>query len=187
MSLTLSWDLLIIVFFAIVIAYSFIIGKHEAMKIIISSYIAILTVQGLGNIFARLSGESEPLVSALGIAHTSSYLSTVKIGIFVASVIFLAIRGGFSIAYERDVGGGVGALLTALFGFATAGLMLSTILTYVTGADILSHDLPSVSILSPLLQGSTLAHALVLNQDLWFSFPALLLCACAFLGQKKGE
>jgi hypothetical protein len=36
MNLTLSWDLFIIVFFALVVTYSFIIGRKESMKIIVS-------------------------------------------------------------------------------------------------------------------------------------------------------
>ena len=48
MNVTLTWDLFIIVFFAVIITYSFIIGRREAIKIIIATYIAIVAVQGSG-------------------------------------------------------------------------------------------------------------------------------------------
>ena len=50
MEINLSWDLFVIVFFAVIIAYSFIIGRNQTLKVIIASYIAILASDGIGNL-----------------------------------------------------------------------------------------------------------------------------------------
>ena len=83
MELTLSWDLFVIVFFAVVITYSFIIGKHESVKIIIATYIAIVAAQGMGNLLERLSGESEPLFSMVGLTLDIQLLATTKLVLFI--------------------------------------------------------------------------------------------------------
>ena len=53
MQLLPTWDLFIIVFFAIIIAYSFIVGRNSTLKIVIASYLAILTADGFGNMIDR--------------------------------------------------------------------------------------------------------------------------------------
>jgi hypothetical protein len=72
-NLRLSWDLFIIVFFGVIIAYSFIIGRNQTLKIIIATYMAILTADGLGNLFQTyllptapsLQGDAGPMHSHL--------------------------------------------------------------------------------------------------------------------------
>lgn len=181
MQLALSWDLLIVIFFGVIITYSFIIGKHESVKIIIATYIAILTVQGAGNILHRILGESAPLMNALGLSPSSSLLSGTKLLLFVAIIVFLSIRGGFEVQYLREGRGLRDTLLTGAFGFATAGLILSTFLTFIAGGPLLSSTLRESTSLSALLPQSELLSLLVLNQDLWFSFPAFLLLGTSFL------
>jgi len=184
MDLTLSWDLFVIVFFAVVITYSFIIGKHESVKIIIASYIAIVAVQGIGNLLARISTD-DPTFSMLGITVDITLLSTTKLVLFVAAVIFLAVRGGFEIEFKREPGGTVDLVLTGIFGCATAGLLLSTILTYVADVPILSKTIAETSTIASIVQGSKLMATMITYQDLWFAGPALLVLATGFIGREQ--
>ena len=62
MEINLSWDLFVIVFFTVIIAYTFIIGRNQAVKIIISTYIAILAADGVGNIVERYFLGQEPAI-----------------------------------------------------------------------------------------------------------------------------
>jgi len=50
MNIDLSWDLLIIVVFAFVIGYSFIVGINRTLKIIIGVYLASLAADSIGNL-----------------------------------------------------------------------------------------------------------------------------------------
>ncbi len=183
MDLTLTWDLFVIVFFAVVITYSFIIGKHESVKIIIASYIAVVAVQGIGNLLARIATD-DPMFSMLGITVDITLLSTTKLVLFVAAVIFLAVRGGFEIEFKREPGGTIDLVLTGMFGFATAGLLLSTLLTYVADVPILSKTIADTATIASIVQGSQLMTTMVTYQDLWFAGPALLILATGFIGKE---
>jgi uncharacterized membrane protein YcfT len=184
MEIALTWDLFVIVFFAVIISYSFIVGKHESIKIIIATYIAILAVQGVGNIIERLSGETEPVLDVLGVSVDITLFSTTKLLLFVVAIIILAVRGGFEVEFSKETNGIVSAIITGLFGFGTAGLLLSTLITYLAGMPLLSSKLAEAPAISPLLTQSKLIEVMIVNQDLWFSFPALLLLCVGFLGSE---
>ena len=177
MTITPTWDLFIVVFFGLVITYSFIIGKNEAVKIIISSYIAILAVEGIANIITRISGDSTPLLNVMGLNVDTTMLTAVKIIVFIVLIIFIAVRSGIEIDYTKDPGGPVNVLLTALFGFATAGLLLISLFIFVTEVSLLDPAIEQNETIAALLQKSRLMQVMILNQDLWFSLPALLLIA----------
>lgn len=180
MDLSLSWDLLVIVFFAVICAYSFIVGKHESVKIIIASYIAIVAVQGLGNLAAQALLYSKDYIEMVGIGADLKILSTIKLAAFVGAIIFLAIRGGFDMEYTKDLGNTVDSLLVAAFGFSTAGLLMVSLLTFVAGSPLLDPNLAQAAALQPLLNSSELVKVLVDWQNLWFALPAIFLLILGF-------
>jgi hypothetical protein len=185
MYVTLTWDLLVIVFFAIVVAYSFIVGKDESVKIVIAAYIASVAVQGIGNLLMKLSDTSQPLVGFFGYALDMDLISTAKIVLFVTLIIFLAIKGGFEMSYEKEMEGIWQTALTGLFGFSTAGLLLSTLVTYIAARPILDTQIATSPSLGPLLLQSRLVQMMVDYQDVWFALPAFLLLAVGVLGNRK--
>ena len=187
MQLTLSWDLLVIIFFATVTAYSFIVGRDAAVKIIIAAYIAIVAVQGTGNMLSLLSPASASALSIVGLALTEQWLVLIKICLFVAVILFLALRGGFDMHYVKDIPGIWDTFLTGVFGFATSGLILSTLLTYIAGRPILDVGLSTAPPLTPLLASSTLIRVMIDYQNLWFTFPAVLLLAMGFFSTEEAE
>ncbi|PIQ75713.1 hypothetical protein COU78_02985 [Candidatus Peregrinibacteria bacterium CG10_big_fil_rev_8_21_14_0_10_49_24] len=187
MSLTLSWDLFVIVFFAIVITYSFIIGKHESVKIIISTYIAIVAAQGMGNLIERLSTESQPLFNIVGLSLDIQLLATTKLLLFIVTIVFLAVRGGFEIEYQKEGSVPVDIVLTALFGFVTAGLMLSTLMTFVADAPLLDKNIAKSPFVISMVGQSRLMELMVLYQDLWFSLPAVILLVIGFMHSENEE
>ena len=56
MDLQLTWDLFIIVFFVIVVAYSLIIGRDNTIKVILGTYVAIVCADAIGALFAHYFG-----------------------------------------------------------------------------------------------------------------------------------
>ena len=190
MDLNLSWDLFIAFFFAVVTAYSFIIGKHQTLKILIAVYIAILCTQGLGNIFVRFTGESEPvfrIFQVMGVTLNLPTLSLAKLILFMLAIIFVALKGGFDVTYGHSHSSLLSLLATCLFGFSTAGLIIMTLLTFISGSPLLDPALGSKDILVPLMQSSHLVQVMVLNQDLWFSLPALLLVGFGLVKEGSAE
>lgn len=186
MNLTLTWDLFVIVFFAVIVTYSFIIGKHESVKIIVASYVGVVAVQGIGNLLARLSGSSQTVLTLLGMGRIDiSLVSGAKLILFVGAIIIFAVRGGFEIEFERDHGSVLDLFFTGIFGFATAGLLLSTLLTYVADAAILSPTIGASPVIAGFVQQSQLMAIMVNYQDLWFSIPALLLLVAGLVGKER--
>lgn len=186
MNLTLSWDLFIIVFFALVITYSFIIGKKESVKIILSSYIAIVAVQGVGNFAERILGfsQTQSMLGSVGIPLDAGITSIVKLTLFIIIVVFLAVRAGLHVQYARDGSVAVNMAMTGLCGFATAGLLLATLLTFIAGAPLLSMQVTATPGLQTILNQSTLMSLMIQNLDLWFTLPAAVLIAAGAVGNK---
>ncbi len=185
MNVTLSWDLLIILFTALVVAYSFIVGKDSSVKIIVATYIAFVGVQALGNIALLLTNAST--ASMIGLGLSPSALAIGKLVLFAAAVVFMAVKGGLHI----DTGSGFGTVwdiaISAVLGFSTATLLLSSLITYISGRPLLDPTLSSADVLATILFTSPLVRAIVEYQHVWFALPAVLLLVIGFLGTKKAE
>jgi hypothetical protein len=186
MHLTLSWDLFIIVFFAIVVTYTFIIGKKESTKIIVSSYIALVAVQGVSNVFSRLFGVTgvSSVVGFLGLGIDTDITAVIKLVVFVTIVVFLAVKGGFQVEYGNEGNMAINLAITALCGIATAGLLLSILLTYIAGVTILDPALAHNPALVTVMQQSTFMKMMVENQDLLFTLPGIVLIASGFFSNR---
>lgn len=179
-NLQMSWDLFIIVFFAIVVTYTFIIGKRESVKVIISTYIAILAVQGIGNVIQRVGAEAGLTQNSLfGLGEGIPLLSITKLILFIVIMILLTIKAGFTVVYARETMI-VNIVITVLCGVATAGLLLSTLLTYASGLPLLDASLPNLASLSPIIRQSMLMQLMIFNQDLLFAAPAIVLVGAGF-------
>lgn len=191
MPITLSWDLIVIIFFAVIVAYSFIVGKDESVKIIIASYISIVAVQAVGNLLGMLSAQSslasgtQNFASLLGFGFDPAVVSIIKLIIFVCMIIFLAIRGGFDMQYTQEIGGIWDPVITAICGFLTAGLLLTALLTYIAAKPLLDSSLALAPLLQPLLAGSTLVTFMVEWQNLWFSLPAVLMMVVGYMASRS--
>lgn len=170
-SIRLSWDLFILVFFGVVIAYSFIVGRNQTLKIIISSYIAILTADGVGNLFERYLLPSAPsLQGEMG----DQALVLTKIFLFVLVIVLVAIKGGFQVdlIHERSL---VARILTNLsFGFLNAGLMVSALLVYLTGGSFIAGT-AQAGFATNLYQESQFIQTIIDNYNVWFILPAIAL------------
>ncbi|HLD63337.1 MAG TPA: hypothetical protein VI913_00395 [Candidatus Peribacteraceae bacterium] len=176
MNLTLSWDLLVIVFFVMVLSYSYIVGKDSAIKIIIAAYVAVLASHGLGNFLQSFAAGSTPLFAQIGIPITETPFGTIKLVLFLIILILLTAHGDLEIHYEREGHSVTELLLVAVFGFATAALLLATLLTFTTDASVLG-----VGRIPTSFPGNPLMNAMITYRDFWFALPALLLIVIGFI------
>ncbi|PIQ78583.1 hypothetical protein COV82_00255 [Candidatus Peregrinibacteria bacterium CG11_big_fil_rev_8_21_14_0_20_46_8] len=174
--LKLSWDLFIVVVFGFIMAYSFIIGRNSTLKVIIGSYIAILTADGLGNLFKEYLLSSSQFVSFLkffGLGSEDKTMIFVKVIIFIVAIVILSIKGGFEIK-GRHNGGVIGLIMSGIFGFLSAGLVISTLLIYVSGASFVSGDISIVNnTLAAAYTESQMIRLMIDNYNFWFAMPAL--------------
>ncbi len=184
MNVTLSWDLFIIVFFAVVVTYSFIIGKKEAVKIIIGSYIGIVAVQAFGNLLQKLLGGSGSVLSFVGLSVDTGMISTVKLVLFIVVIVALAVKAGFDIQYIKQPNGVMNMVFTTLFGIASAGLLLTVVLSYIAGVPLLQTGMAQPTALAPVIQQSALMPLMITYQEFWLILPAILLIVIGFLHNK---
>lgn len=174
-----TWDLFIVVFFAIIVAYSFIIGRDATLKIIISSYIAILAADGLGNLFNYffLTDKFSP---ALFYTSNPDSLIILKILIFVCAIVLLTIRGQFVVTTGRESSWLIRLALTGSFGFLSAGLIVATILVYISGGSFLAEA--PVQTGMDIVSSSPLARLMTENYNLWFALPAIAFVLASLTG-----
>jgi len=181
-NIRLSWDLFVLVFFAIVIAYSFIIGRNQTIKIIIASYMAVLTADGLGNLFQRYLLPAAP---ALAGDKGVQALVLLKIFSFVLVIVLVAIRGGFHVDVLPEQSPVTRILANLSFGFLNAGLMVSTLLVYLTGGSFVMGTVQT-GLHANLYSESQFIQLIIDHYDIWFSLPALSLVLVSFF-QPRGE
>ena len=183
MDITLTWDLVIVVFFAVVTAYSFLVGKHQCVKVIVATYISLVAVQGLVTLIGRFGGEYLLLEQSLGFHLEDDILSSAKLLFFMLVMILVAVRGGFLVEYGKVDWNVMNVLATGAFGLSTAALILSTLLAYVSGLPLLSGELAFSPVIAPILGQSELLRLIVEYQDVWFALPAVLLVVVGFYDQ----
>ena len=171
--LKLSLDLFVIVIFAVIIAYSFIIGKENTLKVIIGSYIAILAADGIGNLFKQYVLSSKQMVLFLkffGFANEDKTMILIKVFVFILAIVILSMKGGFEVRTGTGHSGVLGIIVNLIFGFLSAGLVVSTLLIYVSGASFVSGN---VSILNNTLAAayseSKMVKLMIDNYNFWFA------------------
>jgi len=186
MEINLSWDLLVIVFFTVIIAYTFIIGRNQSIKIIISSYIAILAADGVGNIIERYFLGKEPAIQALEFTNDVSALILMKIIIFILSIIIITTSGKFNINMSNSNSMTIRVMLSLTYGILSAGLITSTILIYASGASLVQESsiIMNDAVLN-IYKQSQFIRLMINNYNVWFSLPAIAFVVSSFFGQEE--
>jgi len=179
-----TWDLFIIVFFAIILAYSFIVGRNSTLKIIIASYIAILTADGFGNMLDRFLLSPARLVDT-PTAFGPESLVIFKILAFVLVILLITVRGSFFVAMDRERSLILNLVTTGAFGFLSAGLIIATILVYISGGAFVGNATSAVGL--DITADSILAKLMTENYNIWFSLPAVAFVVMSFVGGEKDE
>ena len=185
MEINLSWDLFVIVFFAVIIAYSFIIGRNQTLKIIVASYIAILTADGIGNLIKHYFIGEDAAASTVNLANDEAGLVVIKIFIFILTIVLVSTRGRFTINMERPTSSMMNVILNLTYGILSAGLITSTILIYTSGASLVQETglIINEAVLA-MYRESTMVQTMINNYNIWFSLPAITFVISSFLGEE---
>lgn len=187
MEINLSWDLFVIVFFAVIIAYSFIIGRNQTLKIIIASYIAILTADGIGNLIERFFIADAEAGGTLTTPDEGG-LVVIKIFIFVFTIVLIATRGRFQINMERSGSSLMNIILNLTYGILSAGLITSTILIYTSGSSLVQDSSMVINeAVMAMYRESVMVQTMINNYNIWFSLPAITFVISSFLGEEVEE
>ncbi len=132
---------------------------------------AILTADGIGNLLQTYLLPAAPtLQGEMG----DQALVLIKIFIFVLTIVILAIKGGFLVDMPPEQSVVTRILGNLSFGFLNAGLMVSTILVYLTGGSFVTGSIRA-GFESNLYQESQFIQTIVDNYNIWFALPVLAI------------
>jgi len=183
MEVALTWDLLIIIFFIVIMSYSYIVGQNGTIKIILSSYIAMLAANGIGNLMMKYISLSEPLIKIVD-TSTESNSIIFKILMFIVITLILVLKGGFVVDMGRDYPLPIRLFSITIFGFLSAGLMMSTILVFMAGGTngFLSVSIPEVI---DIPAQTLFVKSLIEYYNFWFAAPAVAFVLMSLFGTSQ--
>lgn len=177
MDLNLSWDLFIIVFFGLVVAYSLIIGRNNNFKVILATYVGALFADAVGNLFSKTlanSGSFMQMMKLFSIDSTEDATVLIKVIMLLAIIVVLSVKGSYEVDVNTGGPAGMRLGLSFLFGFLNACLIVSIALIFVSGSSFIVGD-PAFA--SPAFQdiynSSNIARILIDYYSIWFLLPAL--------------
>lgn len=177
MNITLSWDLFVVVFFVVIVAYSLIIGRDNTLKVILGTYVSMIAADATGALFEMYFSGSPVFTQVLRLASVNNDQEAVvfiKVVVFVAFVILFAVKGAFHVETVDDRSAPVRLALTLIYAGMSAGLIISAVLVFVSGASFLGTDAESGKLaLWTVYNKSEMIESIVKNSHLWFSIPAL--------------
>lgn len=177
-----TWDLVIIILFVVITAYSFIIRASGTAKVILSTYVAILAADGLGNVIFQHVVGPDPTIQLFNIAGSQDTIITLKLAFFVLIVVFMAIKGAFESNLAEESTGMTSLIITLILGILCSGLIVSAMLVYMSGGSFLTGLGYSASDLAlSIYQNSQAARIMIDNSTLWFSLPAIAFLISSML------
>lgn len=172
MNIVPTWDLLIIILSVVIIAYSVIIGRNSTAKVILSTYVAILCADGLGNVLYYLGTNSSLGVGSMFFQGPEKIVM-LKVVVMIAIVVAMMLRGTFSVDLGES-GGFVdmGALL--VLGVLSAGLIVTSVLVFVSGGAFLSGGgLGATELAVNIYNSSQMANLMISNSSFIIALPGL--------------
>jgi len=186
MNINLTWDLFVIVFFTVIIAYTFIVGRNQSIKIIISSYIAILTADAIGNLMERYFMGVHPIIRIWETPSEATSLILLKVIIFILTIVLITTRGKFQINMNNSSSLMTRTILSLTYGVLSAGLITSTVFIYASGASLVqeSGTIMNEAILT-IYKQSQLVRLMINNYNIWFSLPAIAFVISSFFGNEE--
>jgi len=154
--MTPSWDLFIVLFFVIMGVYGFLLGRSRVFTILINSYVGLVIATQLG------SYAFDYLARATSVSHSFNVsMFGAKIFVFVAIIFILTLNKELSGSGDE---GGSNTAITAIYGILAAGLILSSVFSFMGEAER-----------QALFNTSTLAARVYAIQYAWLLGPILVV------------
>ncbi len=189
MELALSWNLFVLAIFVAVTAYSLIIGLNKTIKTVITSYLALLAADGLGNLTQEYLLDSSQIIKVLGIFGLESDSTTVlviKLTIFLLCIVLLTIKGAFEVHMASERFPSLNPFMTLIFGILNSALIVSTGLIFAAGSSFIRANFVETNI-AEVYSSSTYIQLLVDYHSIWFSLPVVIFIAWCLLDHEIDE
>lgn len=189
MNVNLSWDLLIIVFFGLVVAYSLIIGRNNNIKVIIATYMSALFADAVGNLFGKTLALSDNFMKMMKLFYINTpedAAALVKIIMLIVLIVLLSVRGNYDVDVKTDGPVAFRLAINMLFGFLNACLIVSITLIFVSGSSFIVGDpIATSNAFQDIYNQSNIARLLIDHYSIWFMLPALGFLGISLFTQKS--
>jgi hypothetical protein len=176
MELALSWNLFVLSIFIAVVAYSMIIGLNKTIKTVITSYLALLAADGLGNLTQEYLLDSTNMIKVLnifGLEADNTTVLVIKITIFLLCIVLLTIKGAFEVHMASERFPALNPFMTLVFGILNSALIVSTGLIFAAGSSFIRANFVETNI-ADIYSTSSYVQLLVDYHSLWFALPVVI-------------
>lgn len=185
MEVALTWNLVLLSGFLLLFSYNFLLGQNGTIKLILSTYIAILSSDGVVGLVKRFFFDTSPGFQSLIGDYEVSFFSWVRVCFFLVFVIVFVVKSGFNIVMDKHSYWLARLGMHAVFSTFSALLFLSTILIYIAGNSFVEGMLFASEI--NVYKQSLLAKILIDYYQIWFSFPAMVFLINSFMFDPKNK
>lgn len=160
--MSFTWNLFILAFFAVFTVYGLLLGRNRILGILINIY--------PGLVVAEVAGETvHNFLSSFRIISNNLVTSLfgTKILLLVLVTFLLTIKSEHS---KSEVSGMLSSFQTALYGFLTAGLLLSSTFSFMGESEKVT-----------LFSSSNLASIIANYHVVWIVAPILIMIGAGFI------
>lgn len=136
----------------------------------------MLAANGLGNLLSKYITLSEPVIKILSDDPEENVI-IFKIFIFVVMVLVLVLKGSFDVDIGRRDPLLTRFVITSVFGILSAGLIMSTVILFVAGAEVGADMTEAIQEALRLPDNTLFVHYFFRFYSFWFAAPAIAFVA----------
>ena len=168
-----TWDLVLLIFLAVSLIYGFLMGREKVILTLLGAYVGLVIAnQWATSAFGLITDNSSSVLNDQFISGNVS-IFTVKVVLFVITILIIAFRGGL-LAHSFMGGRGLMALLVQTgYSFLNAALIAASILEFLP-----------VDVKARIVEGSLIAGPLVSAYAWWLVLPVILMAMTGFLSRE---
>ena len=167
-----TWDLVLLVFLGASLVYGFLMGREKVIITLLGSYVGLVIANQWGaSAFSMVSQENQVINNGWMDGNLSIFV--VKVVLFAAVMLLIAMKGGVMLHGSMGGGGAMGFVVQAGYSVLNAALIASSILNF----------LPDET-KQQVVSGSLIAAPLV-NLYSWFLILPLIFMIVASLISKS--
>jgi len=166
--MTPTWDLFIIIFFALLVVFGIALGRERAIVGVIASYIGLVVGNIWGNAIYNLVGGTSASIGEISLTAGNSPFM-IKAIIFAFILILLIVKGDFLKKAITHHTGIFSMFFAAIYSFLNAGLIITAFVSFLSDAQR-----------TELLAQSDLVNTIIQYQTWWLVLPVILMIILGF-------
>ncbi len=179
MDIDLSWDLVILVGFAVLFGYNMMLGQRDTVKLIICTYVSIFAADGIASVLKQYVFDPSRGVQGLVGENEIEVFAWLRLGIFLLFIVLFVVKSGFHVHLGKHDHWMVRMGLHSLFSLICAFLLLTTALVYLSGISIVEGLLYAREL--NIYENSPVGRVLIDYMNIWFTLPAIAFLGTSFV------